>query len=190
VRPTTKQIAEYMEMIEAGIAVEAAMDEAFPDDGAIEMRAGRPARLKSFYTVTDDGWAVAWDTCAKCHMHISICKCREIKIPEYIERWAARRRGMVLDPITNRVSPPLLEIPRTPVVVADDLPLEGCMSCGQRITPSMAHTGAYVEMDVGDGADMSPYAISVVELENPTVVKWTCSDCINQPKKEEANGST
>ena len=171
-RPTAEQIAEYTEMVEAGIAVEAALEEAFPDQGDVEMVRGRPARLKTFFTVTDDGLAVAWDTCGKCHQHISLCKCKEIKIPEYIERWAMRRRGMVIDSVTGKAAPAMLETTRTPVVVTDALPLEGCISCGQRITPAMAHVGAYVEMDA-DGATTSPYAIEI-EPE-----KWKCSDCIN-----------
>jgi hypothetical protein len=108
-RPTAEQVMDFITMSEAGVSVEEALIEAFPEV---------PVRLSSFYSVTDDGVAVAWDTCHRCHMHISMCKCKEIKVPEYIVRWSARRRGLVIDPVTGKALPPFTDT-RTDVVTEE-----------------------------------------------------------------------
>lgn len=49
----------------------------------------RLSRLKSIATLVDGGkYIVAWDTCARCLLHISLCKCSTgPQRPEHITRW-------------------------------------------------------------------------------------------------------
>lgn len=35
-----------------------------------------PDRLRAFVTIMPDGTHIAWDSCGKCHQHVSMCACK------------------------------------------------------------------------------------------------------------------
>lgn len=161
--PTEAQIAEYLELTGDGIGHEAAAEEAFGADA--------PVRLQHFFSLTDQGEVIGWDTCAKCKWHISRCNCRVITVPEYIKRWQAKRRGLEIDSLTGGLREPL----PTPVVTDEYKPV-GCIGCGIVITPKMAEVGAFVSMGNDDATNVDIYAI--LQHTEQGDEQWKCSECL------------
>lgn len=77
-RPSGRQLDEYVAALEAGVDKELARTEIFPD-----------VRPKLIISELPDGTAVGWDTCAVCSQHLSTCPHELPTAPAIIRKWMA-----------------------------------------------------------------------------------------------------